>query len=89
MAYLIGREAAEAIAACNKPVRHLADHWFAFYAEGAIDRILLHYPMPVSAAQFDSRGHQGNSNDHPDTAACPANQESEARTTPDGEHRYC
>jgi glycosyl transferase family 25 len=53
-AYLIGREAAAAIVECNVPVRHLADHWFAFHAAGAVERVLLHHPMPVSTAQFDS-----------------------------------
>lgn len=53
-AYLIGREAAIGILAVQSPLKHLADHWFAFHAGGAIDRVLLHYPMPVSVAHFDS-----------------------------------
>jgi len=53
-AYLIGSEAAARIAAFNTPVSHLADHWFAFRAAGAVDRVLLHHPMPVSVAHFDS-----------------------------------
>jgi glycosyl transferase, family 25 len=53
-AYLIGSDAAAAIIGCNSPVRHIADHWFAFYAEGAIEKVLLHYPMPVNVAHFDS-----------------------------------
>ena len=53
-AYLIGRHAAEKIAHYNFPLRHLADQWFAFHKIGAVDRVLLHYPMPVSTAHFDS-----------------------------------
>lgn len=53
-AYLIGREAAARIAAQNAPVRYLADHWFAFHAAGAVDNVLLHHPMPVSVAHFES-----------------------------------
>lgn len=53
-AYLIGAEAAKAIISEQSPVKHLADHWFAFHAAGAIDQVLLHNPMPVSVAHFDS-----------------------------------
>lgn len=53
-AYLIGREAAAGIAAYNSPVRSLADHWFAFYDAGAVESVLLHHPMPVNVAHFDS-----------------------------------
>jgi len=59
--YLIGRSAAAGIIGCNYPVRYLADHWFAFHAEGAVDKVLLHYPMPVSVAHFDSSiGYSGS-----------------------------
>lgn len=53
-AYLITTEAARNIRRCNDPVSHLADHWFAFYEAGAIDKVLLHYPMPVRVAHFES-----------------------------------
>ena len=53
-AYLIGRDAAASIVENNFPVRHLADHWFSFHNEGSVERVLLHYPMPVSIAHFES-----------------------------------
>lgn len=53
-AYLISRSAAADIISYNWPIRHLADHWFAFYAAGAVDKVLLYYPMPVSVSHHDS-----------------------------------
>jgi glycosyl transferase, family 25 len=53
-AYLISAEAAKKIIRCNFPVRHLADHWWAFRENGGLGRVHLLVPMPCGIKHFES-----------------------------------